>query len=193
MINKLVMKNSLRILIVFMIAGSSMVSMAQTNVITLAPLGIVNKFRVKYECKLTDNITVGAFANCYYGVYKGFRADPFIRIYTSGKAPQGFYLQAKACIGSFSKNVQYSNSTDTTSIKRTWLTYGGGMACGYQCLLGKSKIPLDIMFGFAYSPFTAPRSIIVNESKLNTSDQILWGFTGPGSFLNASFEIGFAF
>ena len=187
------MKRSILTFIAMIIAGSSMVSMAQTNVITLAPLGIVNKFRVKYECKLTDNITVGAFANCYYGVYKGFRADPFIRIYTSGKAPQGFYLQAKACIGSFSKNVQYSNSTDTTSIKRTWLTYGGGMACGYQCLLGKSKIPLDIMFGFAYSPFTAPRSIIVNESKLNTSDQILWGFTGPGSFLNASFEIGFAF
>jgi hypothetical protein len=107
------MKKLLTISVAVLIACSSMVSMAQTkapeqtNVITLAPFGFINKARVKYECKVTDYISLGVFANYYYATFKGFRADPFIRIYLANKtkAPEGFYLQAKASIGSFSGNI----------------------------------------------------------------------------------------
>ena len=48
------------------------------------------------------------------------------------------------------------------------------------------------MVGFAYLPFTAPTSVNVNGTDYYASN-VLWGLTGPGSFLNASFEIGVAF
>jgi hypothetical protein len=59
-------------------------------------------------------------------------------------------------------------------------------------MFARGSIPIDLMVGFAYLPFTAPTSVNVNGTDYYASN-VLWGLTGPGSFLNASFEIGVAF
>lgn len=195
-------KSTLVILVFFIL---SIYTNAQTQIITFAPQGLVNKIRVKYENVLNENITIGAYFNAYYMLYKGIRVDPFVRLYPTGKAPKGFYIQAKAVVGYFNSDLAYDYSyitqvggTDTTitlteNSKKSFSTYGGGMGIGYQLLVGKGQMPIDFFLGFQYSKFTAPQTIINNGRTYTTSDDVIWYFTGPGSFLNCNIGIGFSF
>lgn len=174
---------------------------AQTQVITFAPLGFINKFRAKYEKPLNDNLSVGTYLNAYYAVFKGVRLDPFARLYPGGKAPKGFYLQGKLVVGYFNSKIEYEyeqiTPTDTLTLKepqwKSFPTFGGGLGLGYQFLIGKSEFPIDLYLGFQYSKFTAPQSIIKDNMRYETLDDALWYLTGPGSLLNMNFGIGFSF
>ena len=188
------------ILIVSLFAISFSV-IAQKQVITFAPLGFWNKLRVKYEKPLNDNLSAGIYLNAYYAVFKGVRLDPFVRLYPGGKAPKGFYLQGKLVAGYFNSKIEYEyeqiTPTDTVTLEeyqwKSFPTFGGGLGLGYQFLIGKSEFPIDLYLGFQYSKFTAPTSVVVNNIKYETLDDALWYFTGPGSFLNMNFGIGFSF
>ncbi len=185
---------------IFLIIGFFALSfsiIAQTQIITFAPQGLVNKFRMKYENVINENMTVGTYFNAYYMVFKGIRVDPFIRLYPTGKAPNGFYIQAKVIVGYFSSTLQYDyeDMIDTLHIKqnKSFSTYGGGLGIGYQFLVGKGQMPIDLFLGFQYSKFTAPQTVVYDGKTYTTLDDVLWYFTGPGSFLNCNFGIGFSF
>lgn len=179
---------------------------SQTQVITFAPQGLVNKFRLKYEIVLNENMTAGTYFNVYYMYFKGVRFDPFIRLYPTGKAPKGFYIQAKAIVGYFNSDIAYDYShkyinlygdtideTLTEKRNRNFSTYGGGLGIGYQFIIGKKEMPIDIFLGFQYSKFTAPQTITFNNETYTTLDDAIWYLTGPGSFLNCNIGIGFSF
>lgn len=198
------MKINIKILLICGLIILSYSSIAQTQIITFAPHGLINKVRIKYENVLNENMTIGAYFNAYYVYFKGFRVDPFIRLYPTGKAPKGFYIQAKVLVGYFNSNLGYDYSyikqiggkdttiTLTETQNKNFSTYGGGLGVGYQFLIAK-KMPLDIFIGFQYSKFTAQQTIIHNNLTYTTPDDVLWYLTGPGSFLNCNLGIGFSF
>ncbi|OFX41276.1 MAG: hypothetical protein A2X08_01685 [Bacteroidetes bacterium GWA2_32_17] len=199
------MKTIKNTLLIFGFVALSFSTIAQTQVITFAPMGLVNKFRMKYENVLNENMTVGTYFNAYYMIFKGVRFDPFFRLYPTGNAPKGFYIQVKAVVGYFNSDFAYDYSYDTqisgkdTTItltenqKKSFSTYGGGIGIGYQFLVGKGQMPIDLFLGFQYSKFTAPQTAVYNSKTYTTSDDLIWYFTGPGSFLNCNFGIGFSF
>ena len=191
------MKTIKNTLLIFGFVALSFSTIAQTQVITFAPMGLVNKFRMKYENVLNGNFTSGLYFNAYYAYFKGIRFDPFIRLYPADKAPKGFYIQAKAVVGYFNSNLvyDYQDMVDTLSFKqkKNFSTYGGGIGIGYQFLVGKGQMPIDLFLGFQYSKFTAPQTAVYNSKTYTTSDDLIWYFTGPGSFLNCNFGIGFSF
>ncbi|NCO54469.1 MAG: hypothetical protein GW876_03570 [Bacteroidetes bacterium] len=191
------MKTIKNTLLIFGFVALSFSTIAQTQVITFAPMGLVNKFRMKYENVLNGNFTSGLYFNAYYAYFKGIRFDPFIRLYPADKAPKGFYIQAKAVVGYFNSNLvyDYQDMVDTLSFKqkKNFSTYGGGIGIGYQFLVGKGQMPIDLFLGFQYSKFTAPQTSVYNGKTYTTSDDVIWYFTGPGSFLNCNFGIGFSF
>lgn len=203
------MKTNKKILLICGLIVLSFSSIAQTQVITFAPQGLVNKFRMKYENVLNENMTVGVYFNAYFYslnmYYKGMRVDPFIRLYPTGKAPKGIYIQAKAVIGYFNSDLAYDfsydsqiNGKDTTFTltqmrNRNFSTFGGGMGIGYQLLVGRGQMPIDFFIGFQYSKFTAPQTIMYNNKTYTTSDDVVWYVFGPGSFLNCNIGIGFSF
>ena len=176
-------------------------TIAQTNLVTFAPMGIVNKFRIKFERNLNENVSTGLYFNGYFNgipvAFRGIRVDPFIRLYPTGKAPKGFYIQGKAVMGYFSSNMEYEylTLTDTLSLKslKSFPTYGAGLGLGYQFLIGRGEMPIDLFLGFQYSKFTAPQIVLKDGNEYATANDVDWYLFGPGSFFNANFGIGFSF
>lgn len=191
------MKNIKQTILLLMLSILCVTTFAQKNVVTFAPMGFVDKIRIKYERNLNENISAGAYFNAYYMFFKGFRLDPIVRLYPTGNAPKGFYIQVKAVVGYFNSKMDYTyeSVTDTLSItsQRSFPTYGAGLGIGYQFLVGKGEMPIDLFLGFQYSKFTATQTIYKDGFEYTTADDVLWYFTGPGSFLNANFGIGFSF
>ncbi|MBI5540867.1 MAG: hypothetical protein HY951_12460 [Bacteroidia bacterium] len=191
------MKNFKRTILFLALSVFCITTFAQKNVVTFAPMGFVDKLRIKYERNLNENISAGAYINAYYMHFKGFRLDPIVRLYPTGSAPKGFYIQGKAVIGYFNSKMDYTyeSVTDTLTIssQRSFPTYGAGLGIGYQFLVGGGEMPIDLFLGFQYSKFTAAQTIYIDGFEYTTLDDVLWYFTGPGSFLNANFGIGFSF
>jgi hypothetical protein len=187
------------IVVTFLIMSLSV--FAQKQLITFAPMGFVDKLRLKYERTTSDNISYGTFLNVYYFNFKGIRLDPFVRFYPKGKAPKGVYIQGKAVVGIFYSKIKYEYEqiigTDTTTLasteSETFTTYGGGLGLGYQFIIGRSELPMDLFLGFQYSKFGAPASVIINNNRYETLDDATWYMTGPGSIFNMNFGIGFSF
>ena len=170
---------------------------AQTRTLTVAPLGLVNKIRIKYEQQLTiDELSVGSYFNIYYAYFEGLRIDPFARLYFFSEEMKGLYLQLKVMGGIFQNNLvyKYYTPTDTLSVKQmtNYYSFGAGPAVGYQWYFN-SKIPLDIFVGFNLNKITAPQSIIKNNMRYELFDDALWYVTGPGSIFHMHIGIGFKF
>lgn len=170
---------------------------AQIRTLTVAPLGLVNKIRVKYEQQLTINeLSVGSYFNIYYAYFEGLRIDPFTRLYFFSDQMKGLYLQLKAMGGIFQNNLvyKYYSTTDTLSVKQmtNYYSFGAGPAVGYQWYFNQ-KIPLDIFVGFNLNKMIAPKSIIKNNMRYELFDDALWYFTGPGSIFHMHIGIGFRF
>ena len=186
-----------KIIISLIFLQLQLITFSQNKVITYAPMGIVNKLRLKYEFKINDQFSSGTFFNLYYVTYAGPRLDPFIRIYPAGQAPKGLYLQGKAMLGYFSSNVNYSyiagNDTINHKQQTNIPTYGAGIGIGYQFIFGRKKKPMDLFIGFQFLKYTGPQTIFVNNREYYTDYDFRWYITGPGSFLNANFGIGYSF
>jgi hypothetical protein len=170
---------------------------SQKRNITIAPLGLVNKIRIKYENQLKwKEISAGVYGNYYYTYFKGFRLDPFIRFYFFSDEPKGLYLQLKAFFGVFQNDLEYKyyGTTDTLSLKKysSYTTYGGGPAVGYQWFI-HNKTPLDIFVGFNYDKMSAPSTLIKDNQKYDLFDDAMWYITGPGSIFHLHIGIGFKF
>ena len=156
------------------------------GVASIAPLGSLNKFRVKGEYAVTKWGSVGLQFSYYYGLYPGVQGCPFARFYIGSVAPQGFYLQPFLVMYSHkSPAFEYSDEkgfyrTDNR-FRISGLGFGG--AVGYQWLLGYEKnIVIDLNAGV--------KSFNINN---DISSDIIWYTTGPGSYFAGTVQIGYAF
>lgn len=183
------------ILLTFCLLSS--VAFSQVRVVTVAPLGLVNKFRIKYEQQLNSkDISLGTYFNIYYGYFEGVRIDPFIRFYFFSENLKGLYLQLKMMGGFFQSNLEYKcyRQVDTLSTKKmtSFSLLGGGPAVGYQWYI-HGKIPIDAFVGFNLSKMNAPTSILKDNQRYELYDDAFWYITGPGSIFHFHIGIGFKF
>ncbi|NSW44937.1 MAG: DUF3575 domain-containing protein [Bacteroidales bacterium] len=171
--------------------------MGQVKTLTVAPLGLVNKVRIKYEQQLKrKDWSIGSYLNIYYAYFQGLRIDPFVRFYFFSENLKGLYLQLKLMGGIYQSNLEYHyyTSTDTLSTKHltTFYNYGGGPAIGYQWYIN-DKIPLDVFAGFNINKMTAPRMILKDNQTYDLFDDVLWYSFGPGSIIHLHVGIGVRF
>ncbi len=170
---------------------------SQKRNITIAPLGLINKVRIKYENQLKwKDISVGLYGNVYYSYFKGVRLDPFIRFYFFSEETKGLYLQLKPFFGFFQNKLEYKNygNVDTLSFTKftSYTTYGMGPAVGYQWFFNGNLL-LDIFVGFNYDKMVAPFTILKDNLQYDLFDDAEWYITGPGSIFHFHVGLGYKF
>ncbi len=167
------------------------------NVLSVSPFRLWNGLRIKYERVATDHITWGGVFTGYYGSFPGVQAAPFLRFYCFGSAPEGLYLQGKAVGGFFRHEYtkEYKDhSKPNEEVKYNFSSFGGGVAAGYQVLFGKDKRwSLDMNLGVKIvggvdTPIAAPEDVFI--TLMNNG---IWYTTGPGSYIDGLFSIGYRF
>jgi hypothetical protein len=173
------------------------------GVFTFHPLGLVNKFRVKWERAVAADLSVGVIASGYYGFYPGVQVSPFVRAYISKKAPTGFYLQLSAIYTNnrviyYVPNSSYSSypQYDESKFQRYRFSTGGaGLGFGYQFLAGvRNNIVIDLMVGGRVMFTPLERSTYYKDPfGFGYTTLNLWDITGPASYLNCMVGLGFAF
>lgn len=174
----------------------SFASAQDRNIVTLSPLGFVNKVKFKYEHSLNDKISVGSFASMYYGLFPGLQIAPFGRYYFGEESPVGVYLQAKLLAG-FHKyqyeNYDYNLATGEINYSdKSFTSVGGGLGIGYQILTGRNKnIAIDVAIGFKL--MTPPPSQSNTLNYIDVVDTGLYSTTGPGSFYDGLLSLGLSF
>ena len=156
---------------------SSLAAFAQepagNNVIKIAPLGLFNKVRLQYEHAFSNSMAANITGTAHYGfLFQGLKAEPGLKFYTSGTAPEGFYFQIKANGGAYTSILPYvyvkevydpegnpvvledDGSEATVKLSRKFVSGGGGAGVGYQTFAGKkNNIALDFYLGVNYSSY----------------------------------------
>jgi len=152
------------------------------NIVTFAPLGLINKLRFKYEYSINDNFSTGMVASYYYGLFPGPQIEPFFRYYFGSEAPSGIFLQFKVVFA-----YQEYIFSDTPANNFYFISGGGGLSIGYQKITGKNKnFPIEFSVGFkAVNPPT-------NNGMANVATGV-YLLTGPGSIFDGTFAVGFEF
>jgi hypothetical protein len=192
------------------------------NIIKISPLGLVNKVRLHYEHAFGNTVSGGLTGSAYYGwIFQGVKAEPFGRLYTSGTAPEGFYLQGKINGGAFSSKfpfiyvkevynpqgeLMFEEADAKIRLNRNFTTVGGGAGLGYQKLAGKKKnIAIDFYVGANYNTYPTDLRTEFREKTFDESGNTVyttyfpdygvyvWYLTGPGSVINSSFAVGYVF
>lgn len=206
----------------FMLAGQVLAQdVLPRNVLKIAPLGTVNKIRLGYERVVSHSASGGAVASLYYGVFPGLKVEPYLRIYFGNTAPEGFYMQGKGSIGFFNSMIpfvetrevynaagefQFEESGINLELQNDFTTTGAGFGVGYQTLLGNQKnISIDVQAGLNYNTFPYERDEKIRETTFDADGNrivttrtpraaaFIWNTTGPGSYFNGMFTIGYAF
>lgn len=154
--------------------------------ITGAPLGILNKFRIKGEIGLTNWFSAGSQFSFYYGVYPGIQISPFCRFYLGRQAPKGFYFQPSIGFYNHTSNLDYSINGEDFKGKFTITGVGYGLGIGYQTIFGKNKhTTVDWNIGF--------KSYGANLDGGKSFSGLVWYTTGPGSLFSGTIQVGYAF
>jgi hypothetical protein len=145
-------------------------------------------------------ISFGTHFRGYIFFFNGAKIEPFVRVYFKSNAPQGFFVQAKLSAGIYDANsflfrglYCYSSSNgmflcpgDPGYVKFDMWRYffGGGVAAGYQFILGKQK-------RFAFDVFGGLQLIIPTHRIYNDESLALWMMRGFP--LETGFRLGWAF
>jgi hypothetical protein len=138
-------------IILFLLIGSSVSSVAQENVLKINIFSpIVKTLNVSYERKVsaTGSFQLGFFYTGYSTSgtkFSGFGVTPEYRFYLSStEAPQGVY------VAPFVRYQSFKLEEETSNDKGTLTMFGGGLVIGKQWIF-KEKISLDIFIGPSYS------------------------------------------
>jgi hypothetical protein len=120
---------------------------------------------VKFERTSANQLaSYGFHARGYLFIFNGIKMEPFSRVYFKKGGPEGAFAQFKLSLGIYDMNsilfqgvqcYRTSNGTsvcpgNTNYVRRSDITYlgGGGVAFGYQFLLGaKKSFALDLFGG----------------------------------------------
>ncbi len=182
-------------------------TMAQNNskfgddprtVISTRPISLLLKqSNIQLEHAFASNISGGLAFTHFSGLNKGFKLDPFVRVYTGkgNNAPQGFYLQGKLSAGTHQGEIEKITTPINEvgeaigediieSTTENLTAFGGGFGVGSQWFVGSKKnISLDLFGGLK-------RYKIVNNG--NLVDNALFSLT-RGWPVEMRFSVGFAF
>jgi hypothetical protein len=158
------------------------------SVLGISPISLYNKVRIKYEGVLSPKLTVGGTVTGYYGSFPGGQIAPLARFYFKANAPEGFYAQAKAVAGYYSHILgigdDHGDNDDYISTEKAkGMSFGGGIALGYQLFWGSNdRWSIDVNVGakFTTLPFKG----------LSGLEWILWG---PGSIIDGLVSVGYRF
>ena len=172
-------------------------SLYSRNIITVSPLGIVNKVRVKYERALDKNFSIGTFLSYYYRRYNGLQIAPIGRFYFNNEAPNGFYIQLKALFSMHRRTFTFPNPLNGGTLyqyQHDFISYGGGFGLGYQILAGKNNnIVIDLGIGGKYMAVNKPDGNVLVGNVYNAIDNAIYYTTGPGSIFDGHVGVGIAF
>ena len=139
---------------------------------------------IKFE-RVSANqfVSYGFHARGYLFIFNGIKIEPFSRMYFKKDGPEGAFAQFKLSLGIYDMNsilfqgVQCYSTVNgarvcpgnTNYVRRSDITYlaGGGVAFGYQFLLGSKK-------SFALDLFGGVQAIIPAK-RFNRSEELyLW-------------------
>jgi hypothetical protein len=166
------------------------------NVITISPLGFINKARLKVERGIGNYFSVGAIGSFYYGVFPGFQVAPFVRVYPQGEGLNGFYLYVKGIYGNHSPiyDVIDPYYQSVNRIENPFESTGIGTGLGIQVISGKNKsVAVDFSMGVK---FMSPASYVFDTNYYEISGAFtnaIYYTTGPGSYFDGFVGVGISF
>ncbi len=144
------------------------------NLVTITPVSLLTKIQLRYERVITKRVSAGATLDAsYFREYSNYwffngyptkklkGASIFLRWYFDKFSPEGFYLQTSILTGQYRKYASYetdegrprdvwgtiSTHYETRFAQFAW-TYGASLEVGYQILVIKNRIPVDVSIGF---------------------------------------------
>jgi len=190
-----------------------------SHIFTLAPLGLINKIRIRYEYVLSKRLTIGAQLSRYHDrTFPGWQLVNNFRYYFSSEpAPFGLYFMGQSGViyhrttayeGIYSYNsggwlYSYQKYEYTSSHEVKSFGLLSGIAIGYQGYLSKRKHwTIDVYAGVKKSfMFTNLNEINVkgdnnlknNESPYNKNVFNGNDGTGIGGFINCGINLGYRF
>lgn len=187
-------------------SDSTWIEQPQTrHVISIAPLGVVNKLRTSYY-NIHEGYTIGGHLSYYYSGFQGIQANPQLRIHFGTRPHSAFYIMANAPFfagKSMGWTETYtSGNGDVERYKYTDVritSVGGGAALGYFAFLGNSKrFFIDTYLGAKISTYRqhdTRRVIFLNDGTSQEAGQrflegLSWYLVGPGSVFQGHFGIG---
>jgi len=124
------------------------------HVVRFSPLSLIKgKAKVHYEYGGVEKFGFGIIAAGYYGLYPGFRIQPYARYYITDESLKGLYVQSKF---HFSQNtfeiITNEGNPDEKTRKNDINELGGSLNFGWQFLLGGNEnIVFDIFTGYRFS------------------------------------------
>lgn len=169
------------------------------HVINIGPMPLW--LPIKYEFIPSGHHGVGLHTKIFpnfFNLPSGVNFQPFYRFYFAGKAPKGGFIQIKAAYGYYKNNNNFISTKETcteeaindyrcTSVITNFHSLGGGMAGGYQMLIGKRKRgSIDFFGGFSLH---IPLNVTDKVGDSVTSEFNL----GEFSFLDMGMRFGVAF
>jgi hypothetical protein len=156
---------------------------------------------IKFEsASANQKVSYGVHVRGYIFLFNGAKFEPFVRVYFKGNAPQGLFMQFKLSASLYNANSVlfrgfrcYTTSTgqqlcpgDPGYVKQNDWRYffGGGVATGYQFLLGeKKRFALDLYGGI---------QVIIPKNRLGY-DEDLYLWMARGFPLELGLRMGWAF
>lgn len=165
------------------------------NIITISPLGFINKARMKVERGIGNYFSVGVIGSYYYGVFPGYQISPFVRVYPTGEGLNGLYLYVKGVYGNHSPIYQITDPYQHSILRITnpFESTGLGTGLGVQVLSGKNKsVAVDFSMGVK---FMTPARYIFDDYYVVTGalTNAVYYTTGPGSYFDGFIGVGVAF
>jgi hypothetical protein len=190
-----------------------------SHIISIAPLGLIDKIRIRYEYVASKRMTYGAQASYYYDrVFTGFQLVAIARRYISRRsAPFGFYVMGQAGIayhhataydGIYTRSnggfLSYPSYYYTNSYQVQSFGLLTGIGLGYQRSFGKRKrIILDTYLGLKKcimaknldGIYVHGQPMFFNNFGVPYNKSVFSGKdgTGVGGYINYGINIGYRF
>lgn len=126
------------------------------HVVRFSPLSLIKgKAKLHYEYG-AQKMGFGVIAAAYYGIYPGFRIQPYARYYITDDALTGLYVQPKFHFSqnTFEATVSTNNNGIVTEEKITSdiSEFGGAINLGWQFIVGSNEnIVIDVFTGYRFS------------------------------------------
>ncbi|MFM7022864.1 MAG: hypothetical protein ACKOXB_07785 [Flavobacteriales bacterium] len=138
---------------------------APSNLVRISPLALLkSKVKFHYERSFSPHFSAGAVGSAFYGMYRGFRVEPFARCYFKATAPEGFYGQGRIHFSwaAASGEMMINSMSATTNVG--FSEYGASFDVGYQAVFGKKdNFVFDSYIGYRYSSLSSLKDEMLTD------------------------------
>jgi len=167
------------------------------HVVRFSPLSLIKgKAKLHYEYGGVEKFGFGIIAAGYYGLYPGFRIQPYARYYITDESLKGLYVQPKFHFSKNSFEVTINQGfADEETIKSDIDELGGSLDIGWQFLLGGSEnIVVDIFTGYRFSSLHGKdySGVETTQEGSDAGSELLYSLLHSNKF-DLGLSIGFKF